>query len=96
VLIDEEHCGYIRALGGPTRQAKRFANCMDTSGITADNPICEPVEDIAEEAVPMLSRTPAGYIGQVEFSYQFLDRIGRSTLSLDGTRVLKVRSPSVA
>jgi NAD(P)-dependent dehydrogenase (short-subunit alcohol dehydrogenase family) len=65
-------------------------------GITADNPICEPVEDIAEAAVAMLSRPPADYTGQVEFSYQFLDRIGRSTLSLDGTRVLKERSSSVA
>jgi hypothetical protein len=61
-------------------------------GLTPDHPIVEPIEDIAEASVEMLSHAPADYTGQVEFSYQFLDRIGRSTMSLDGTRVVKARA----
>jgi NAD(P)-dependent dehydrogenase (short-subunit alcohol dehydrogenase family) len=65
-------------------------------GLTPDHPIMEPVEDIAEAALDMLSREPADYTGQVEFSHQFLDRIGRSTRSLDGARVIKARPRSEA
>lgn len=60
--------------------------------ITPDSPICEPVEDIAEAAVEMLIRSPREYTGQVEYSYQFLDRIGRSSMSLDGETVIRARS----
>jgi NAD(P)-dependent dehydrogenase (short-subunit alcohol dehydrogenase family) len=60
--------------------------------ITPDMEIFEPIEDIAEAALDILSR-PIDYTGQVEYSYQFLDRIGRSTRSLDGTKLLKQRSP---
>jgi NAD(P)-dependent dehydrogenase (short-subunit alcohol dehydrogenase family) len=65
-------------------------------GITADHPICEPVEDIAEAAVDILSRAPMQFTGQVEYSHQFLQRIGRSTSSLDGTRVIVNRSAGKA
>jgi 3-oxoacyl-[acyl-carrier protein] reductase len=65
-------------------------------GITPDHPLCEPVEDIAEAAVAMLSLSPAQYTGRVEFSHQFLDRIGRSTYSLDGRQILKKRSTTAA
>lgn len=60
-------------------------------GITPDNPICEPVEDIAEAAVEMLSRAPGEYTAQVEYSHQFLERIGRSSMSLDGSQVVRRR-----
>jgi NAD(P)-dependent dehydrogenase (short-subunit alcohol dehydrogenase family) len=56
-------------------------------GLTPDMDICEPVEDMAEAALDILSR-PIDYTGHVELSYQHLDRIGRSTRSLDGLRVL--------
>lgn len=62
-------------------------------GITPDMPIFEPIEDIAEAALHMLEQ-PLGYTGQVEYSYQFLDRIGRSTRSLDGASVLTERAPA--
>ena len=63
--------------------------------ITPDMEIFEPIEDIAEAALYMLEQ-PIGYTGQVEYSYQFLDRIGRSTRSLDGKTVLKGRTPAEA
>jgi NAD(P)-dependent dehydrogenase (short-subunit alcohol dehydrogenase family) len=63
--------------------------------ISPDMAICEPIEDIAEAALDMLSR-PLDYTAQVEFSYQFLDRIGRSTMSLDGRTVLTARTPAAA
>jgi 3-oxoacyl-[acyl-carrier protein] reductase len=56
-------------------------------GLTPDMDICEPVEDMAEAALDILSR-PTNYTGHIELSHQHLDRIGRSTLSLDGLRVL--------
>jgi 3-oxoacyl-[acyl-carrier protein] reductase len=64
-------------------------------GITPDMPIFEPIEDIAEAALHMLEQ-PIGYTGQVEYSYRFLDHIGRSTMSLDGRTVLKERTPAEA
>ncbi len=64
-------------------------------GITPDLPIFEPIEDIVEAALHMLEQ-PLGYTGQVEYSYQFLDRIGRSTRSLDGETVVKERVPAEA
>jgi NAD(P)-dependent dehydrogenase (short-subunit alcohol dehydrogenase family) len=61
-------------------------------GLTAESEICEPIEDIAEASVELLSHPQRECTGQVEFSYQFLDRIGRSTMSLDGKTVMKDRS----
>jgi 3-oxoacyl-[acyl-carrier protein] reductase len=61
-------------------------------GITPDHLICEPIEDIAEAAVAILEPEPGEYTGRIEYSYQYLDRLGRSTRSLDGNRVIKQRS----
>jgi 3-oxoacyl-[acyl-carrier protein] reductase len=61
-------------------------------GITPDMAISEPVEEIAEAALAMVSR-PTSYTGQVEFSFRFLDRIGRPTMSLDGRQCMRERSP---
>lgn len=59
-------------------------------GLTPDMAICEPPEDMAEAATEMLGR-PVEYTGQVEFSLHLLNRIGRSTLSLDGREIVKDR-----
>jgi 3-oxoacyl-[acyl-carrier protein] reductase len=59
-------------------------------GLTPDMDICEPVEDMAEAALDMLSR-PIDYTGHIELSHQHLDRIGRSTRSLDGLRMVVER-----
>lgn len=59
-------------------------------GLTPDSEICERVEEMAEAALDMVCR-PISYTGQVEFSYDYLDRIGRSTMSLDGAEVVVVR-----
>jgi NAD(P)-dependent dehydrogenase (short-subunit alcohol dehydrogenase family) len=56
-------------------------------GLTPDMEICEIVEEMAEAALDIACR-PIEYTGQFELSYQFLDRIGRSTLSLDGKDVI--------
>jgi 3-oxoacyl-[acyl-carrier protein] reductase len=59
-------------------------------GLTPDMDFCEPVEDMAEAALDILSR-PIDYTGHIELSYKHLDRIGRSTRSLDGSRVVVER-----
>jgi 3-oxoacyl-[acyl-carrier protein] reductase len=59
-------------------------------GLTPDMDICEPVEDMAEAALDILSQ-PIDYTGHIDLSYQHLDRIGRSTRSLDGLRVIVER-----
>jgi len=64
-------------------------------GVTADMPICEPVEDIAEAALDMLER-PTDYSGAFELSYNYLDRIGRSSRTLDGRGVARERGERLA
>jgi 3-oxoacyl-[acyl-carrier protein] reductase len=59
-------------------------------GLTPDMDICEPIEDMAEAALDILGQ-PMDYTGHVELSYQYLDRIGRSSRSLDGLRVVVER-----
>jgi 3-oxoacyl-[acyl-carrier protein] reductase len=61
-------------------------------GISPDSPICEPIEDIAEAAVAILESEPSKFTGRVEYSYQYLERLGRSTRSLDGRQVVKTRA----
>ncbi len=64
-------------------------------GLTEDMDICELVEDMAEAAVEMLGWS-VDMTGESEFSYRLLDRIGRSTLSTDGERVVVDRSAGAA
>jgi NAD(P)-dependent dehydrogenase (short-subunit alcohol dehydrogenase family) len=56
----------------------------------------EPVEHIAEAALALVSKPPRDQTGVVAFSYQYLDSIGRSTMSLDGREVFKARTPVAA
>lgn len=62
-------------------------------GITEDMAICEPVEDMAEAALDMLDK-PISYSGEFELSYNYLDRIGRSSRTLDGAGVMREREPA--
>ncbi len=59
-------------------------------GLTPDMEICEPVEDMAEAALDMLDK-PTSYTSQFELSYQYLDKIGRSSMTLDGKDVVRAR-----
>ena len=52
----------------------------------------EPVEHIAEAALALVSKPPREQTGVVAFSYQYLDSIGRTTMSLDGREVFKART----
>ncbi|MDG2003652.1 MAG: SDR family NAD(P)-dependent oxidoreductase [Novosphingobium sp.] len=62
-------------------------------GLTPDMAISERIEEIAEAALDIACR-PIDYTGQVEFSYRMLDRIARSTRSLDGQDVIVQRGAS--
>jgi NAD(P)-dependent dehydrogenase (short-subunit alcohol dehydrogenase family) len=62
-------------------------------GLTPDMEICEPVEDMAEAALDMLDK-PTSYTSQFELSYNYLDRIGRSSMTLDGKDVVRAREPA--
>jgi NAD(P)-dependent dehydrogenase (short-subunit alcohol dehydrogenase family) len=62
-------------------------------GLTPDMEICEPVEDMAEAALDMLDK-PTSYTSQFELSYNYLDRIGRPSMSLDGSEVVVAREPA--
>ena len=52
----------------------------------------EPVEHIAEATLALVEPEPRLLTGQTAFSYLYLDQIGRSTRSLDGTNILHSRS----
>ena len=56
----------------------------------------EPVEHIAEAALALVSKPPREQTGVVAFSYQYLDSIGRPTMSLDGREVFKARTAVAA
>ena len=69
-----------------------------TPGVDALNVITEanrdrlePIEHIAEAALALVSESPRTRTGQIAFSYQFLDAIGRPTMSLDGKSVVQAR-----
>jgi 3-oxoacyl-[acyl-carrier protein] reductase len=65
-------------------------------GLTADHDIMEAPEHIAEAALEMLCHEPKDHTGNIAFSYQYLDQIGRTTRSLDGMRVIQQRdAPAV-
>jgi len=61
-------------------------------GLTADHEIMEPPEHIAEATLDLVCREPKECTGQVAFSYHYLDQVGRTTLSLDGMRVVQQRA----
>jgi NAD(P)-dependent dehydrogenase (short-subunit alcohol dehydrogenase family) len=56
----------------------------------------EPVEHIAEATLALVSKPPREQTGVVAFSYQYLDSIGRPTMTLDGRDVFKARTPAAA
>jgi 3-oxoacyl-[acyl-carrier protein] reductase len=51
----------------------------------------EPVEHIAEATLALVEAEPRSLTGQTAFSYIYLDKILRSTWSLDGTRIFQIR-----
>lgn len=65
-------------------------------GLTPDHEMMEPPEHIAEAALDMVSHEPREHTGKIAFSYQYLDDIGRSTLTLDGSKVLYPRARPIA
>lgn len=52
----------------------------------------EPVEHIAEAVVAMATAEPKSMTAQIALSYQWLDKIGRPTRTLDGTKVMQDRA----
>lgn len=56
-----------------------------------DHPAIEKEEHIAEAALALVSEPPEVRTGTLAFSYEFLDAIGRTTMSLDGRRVIEER-----
>jgi 3-oxoacyl-[acyl-carrier protein] reductase len=59
-------------------------------------PYLERIEHIAEATLALVSKPPREQTGVVAFSYQYLDAIGRSTMTLDGTSVLQARTKAAA
>lgn len=57
-------------------------------GFTPDHPACEIEEQIAEAALDLVSHPPAELTGVIAWSHNYLDQIGRPTMSLDGRKVL--------
>jgi NAD(P)-dependent dehydrogenase (short-subunit alcohol dehydrogenase family) len=51
----------------------------------------EPVEHICEATLALVSAKPLDTTGHIAMSFQYLDKIGRSTMSLDGKSVVKAR-----
>jgi len=54
-------------------------------------PYLEPVEHIAEATLALVSKPPREQTGVIAFSFEYLDKIGRPTMSLDGSEVIKAR-----
>ncbi|MCB2047950.1 MAG: SDR family NAD(P)-dependent oxidoreductase [Novosphingobium sp.] len=61
-----------------------------------DHEAVEKEEHIAEAALALVSEPPEVRTGTLAWSYQFLDEIGRTTMSLDGKSVIEERSPQKA
>jgi len=57
-----------------------------------DHPAIEKEEHIAEAALALVSAPPSVRTGVLAWSYQFLDEIGRTTISLDGRSVIEERA----
>jgi len=47
----------------------------------------EPIEHIAEATLALVSADPKKVSGEIAYSFEYLDKIGRSTMSLDGKTV---------
>jgi NAD(P)-dependent dehydrogenase (short-subunit alcohol dehydrogenase family) len=58
---------------------------------TPDHPAVEPIENMAEAALALVSARPQDQTGVIAWSHQYLSEIGRSTWSLDGQQVLVQR-----
>jgi len=52
----------------------------------------EPVEHIAEATLALVEPEPRSLTGQIAFSYMYLDKIGRTTRSLDGAEIVQTRA----
>jgi hypothetical protein len=52
----------------------------------------EPVEHIAEATLAFAMAEPQTMTAQIAMSYQYLDKIRRSTRSLDGTKIIQERA----
>lgn len=63
-------------------------------GFSPEHPACEIEEHIAEAALDLASCDPATSTGLIAWSHQYLDEIGRATMSLDGRKVLVNRAGS--
>ena len=63
---------------------------LDTAEL---RPFHEKVEHLAEATLALVSKPPKEQTGVVAFSYQWLDSIGRATMSLDGQTVIQARKP---
>ena len=61
-----------------------------------DHEAIEKEEHIAEAALALVSAPPEVRTGVLAWSYQFLDEIGRTTMSLDGKSVIEAREPVTA
>jgi len=61
-----------------------------------DHPAIEKEEHIAEAALTLVSEPPSVRTGVLAWSYEFLDEIGRTTMSLDGKSVIEEREPAGA
>lgn len=60
-------------------------------GFKPDHPACEVVEQMAEAALDLVSRTPEQGTGLIAWSHKYLDEIRRPTMSLDGRSVVVAR-----
>jgi NAD(P)-dependent dehydrogenase (short-subunit alcohol dehydrogenase family) len=54
----------------------------------------EPIEHIAEATLALVSKPPREQSGVIAYSFEYLDQIGRSTMTLDGRAVHTERAPS--
>lgn len=61
-----------------------------------DHPAIEKEEHIAEAALALVSEPPEVRTGILAWSYEFLDEIGRTTMSLDGRTVIEDRERAEA
>ena len=71
----------VEALGVITEESKAYL---------------EPVEHIAEATLAMIASNPKDVTGRIAYSYQYLDKIGRPTRSLDGKNMIQDRKAAAS